>query len=187
MQTSTWFAKHTLTDPVEGHWQDNELGSEKIGWNGQNFKYPLYSVYLLRCFPRSLFCKLCNVFGTMLTCQIVSFHTTEAILADSVCFQSANGQTDYSGTTSYLNWSKFWNLNCLPNRLFENKTKCLFKWKQIHDFTVENTQQLICKLKIYLSSNFKQKKIKINIWTISYYIRLSLLALCRLCLGLTAS
>ena len=95
MQTSTWFAKHTLTDSVEGHWQDNELGSEKIGWNGQNFKYPLDSVYLLRCFPRSLFCKLCNVFGTMLTCQIVSFHTTEAILADSVCFQSANGQTDY--------------------------------------------------------------------------------------------
>ena len=54
-----------------------------------------WTVYLLRCFPRSLLCKLCNVFGTMLTCQIVPFYTTEVILADSVCFQSANGQTDY--------------------------------------------------------------------------------------------
>ena len=95
MQTSTWFAKHTLTDSTEGQSKTMNMGLKRLAEMDKTLKYPLDSVCLLRCFPRSLFCKLCNVFGTMLTCQIVSFHTTEAILADSVCFQSANGQTDY--------------------------------------------------------------------------------------------
>ena len=123
MQTSSWFAIHTLTDWLKwtklclptGLWLFAKIFS-------QGLFFANFVMFLEQCWRAKLsrFTQERSFWLTLFVFNLLMAKLT-------------------TGTVSYMNWSKFWNLNCLPNRLFENKTKCLFKWKQIHDFTVEHT------------------------------------------------